>query len=507
MAINLPRYADDDTVDLVNGAYSQAMDEIERNLTKASTDSAAAKTKAEQAYTSAEQAKTSVLEQKSEIDKLRGDVDGLIAGGGEATVPIATTSKAGIVKPDGSTISVQVDGTVSLADQSVNSTKLAAAAVSEDKLSEGVKAKLNKPAVEPYTLPVATPQALGGVKSGGSVFVDPKSGIVFINEKVITEGKLSDDVAAKLNKTYTLPVATSDTLGGVKLGTLLSATEDGAVSLNNNSVTETKLSADVRAKLNKETGLTEVPDNSVTSAKIVNGAVTETKLSADVQAKLNKTAPAYSLPVATTTALGGVKSGGDINVGSTGTMTVGSAAVTTAKISDAAVTETKLSADVQAKLNKTAPSYSLPVASTSRLGGVKAGRDIDIDSSGLMTIGSGMIEESQLSSSVQNKLNKSGETLAAELIHINTTGFAGTNCHGFKFGDLIIMNIQARNLSGSSGIKIGSVTYDYTPRREMSGPCVCGNGMGQFVIRISGEIIINPKGYGPDGFFTCTYVV
>ncbi|UVY46990.1 MAG: hypothetical protein [Bacteriophage sp.] len=571
MAINLPRYADDDAVDLVNGAYSQAMGEIEKNLTKASTDSTAAKTKAEQAYTSAEQAKTSVLEQKGAIDKLRGDVDGLIAGGGESTVPIATTSKAGIVKPDGSTISVQVDGAVSLADNSVNSVKLAAGGVTEDKLSDGVKAKLNKPAVEPYTLPVASPQTIGGVKAGANICVDQESGLVFISKKAISEEKLSDDVAAKLNKTYSLPIATATSLGGVKLGTLLSATEDGAISLNNNSVTETKLSADVQAKLNKETGLTEVPDNSVTSAKIVNGAVTEAKLSTDVQAKLNKTAPAYSLPVATTTTLGGVKSGGDISVGSTGTMTVGSAAVTTAKISNAAVTETKLSADVQAKLNKpagepytlpvatktvlggvklgqqfsstadgaialndesiytssyvdnsvteaklsadvqaklnrSAPAYSLPVASTSRLGGVKAGRDIDIDSSGLMTIGSGMIEESQLSTSVQNKLNKSGETISAELININTTSYAGPNCHGFKFGDVIIINIQARNLSGSSGIKIGSVIYAYTPRREMSGPCLCGNGLGQFVIRTNGDIIINPKGNGADGFFTCTYV-
>lgn len=635
MAINLPRYADDDAADLVNGAYSQAMSEIEKNLDKASTDSTAAKTKADAASAAAEQAMTSVLGQKNEIDKLRGDVDGLIAGGGEATVPIATTSKAGIVKPDGSTISVQVDGTVSLADQSVNSTKLAAAAVSEDKLSEGVKAKLNKPAVEPYTLPVATETTLGGLKSGGMIYVNPQGGFL-LNNNTVNEAMLSRAVKTKLNKTYALPIATATSLGGVKLGALLSATEDGAVSLNDNSVTETKLSTDVQAKLNKSTGLTEVPDDSVTTTKIVNGAVTETKLSADVQTKLNKTAPSYSLPVATTTVLGGVKSGGDINVGSTGTITVGSAAITTAKISDAAVTETKLSTDVQAKLNKTAPAYSLPVAtttvlggvksggdinvdstgtmtvgsaavttakisdaavtetklsadvqaklnkpagepytlpiatktvlggvklgpqfmsttdgaialnngslftstyadnsiteaklttevqnklnrsaptyslpvaSTSRLGGVKAGRDINIDSSGLMTIGSGMIEESQLSSSVQDKLNKSSETISAQSININTTSYAGSNCHGFKFGDLIILNIQARNLSGSTGVKIGSVIYAYTPRREMSGPCVCGNGLGQFVIRTNGDIIINPKGYGPDGFFTCTYVL
>ena len=611
MVINLPRYADDDAVDLVNGAYNQAMADLETtinsswdnigiaktiankalstaeqamtNANAASSTAQQAKTNADAASATAEQAKTSVLGQKNEIDKLRGDVDGLIAGGGEASVPIATTSKAGIVKPDGSTISVQVDGTVSLADNSVNSTKLTPGGVTEEKLSDGVKAKLNKPAVEPYTLPVAANTILGGIKTGGHIYTDTsgiayiynatadtiggiklgtllsatEDGTVSLNNNSVTEAKLSTDVQAKLNKStgltevpdnsvtsakivngavtetklstevqtklnktapaYSLPVATTTVLGGVKSGGDIIVSSTGTMTVDGSAVTtdkisdaavtETKLSTDVQAKLNKSTGLTEVPDNSVTSAKIVNGAVTETKLSTEVQTKLNKTAPAYSLPVATTTVLGGVKSGGDINVGSTGTMTVGSGAVNTTKISDAAVTETKLSTDVQAKLNRSAPAYSLPVASTSRLGGVKAGRDINIDSAGFMTIGSGMIEESQLSSSVQNKLNKSGETISAQSISINTTSYAGSNCHAFKFGDLIILNIQARNLSGSSGIKIGNVIYAYTPRKEMSGPCVCGNGLGQFVIRTSGEIIINPKGYGPDGFFTCTYVL
>ena len=407
MAINLPRYADDDAVDLVNGAYSQAMDEIEKNLDKASTDITAAKTKAdaasaaaEQAKTkadaasaTAEQAKTSVIGQKSVIDKLRGDVDGLIAGGGEATVPIATTSKAGIVKPDGSTISVQVDGTVSLSDNSVNSTKLAAGGVTEDKLSDGVKAKLNKPAVESYTLPVATAASLGGVKSGGDINV---------------------------GSTGTMTVGTA-------------------------SVTETKLSADVQAKLNKETGLTEVPDNSVTSAKIVNGAVTETKLSSEVQTKLNSSAPSYSLPVATTAVLGGVKAGSNIN----------------------------------------------------------------IDSSGLMTIGSGVIEESQLTSSVQDKLNKTGQTISAKPITINKTSYAADDCYGFKFGDLIILNIHGTNLSSDREVRIGGVEFEYSPRIEVSGPCICGDGIGLFLIRGNGDIIINPKEYGngPHGYFTCTYVL
>lgn len=106
MAINLPRYSKDSPVDLVDGAYGAAMGRIENELSNVST----AVTKSEQALSTAEQAKTSVLQQQEEIDRIRGDLDGLIAGGGEASVPIVTTEKAGIVKPDGATLSVKQDG-------------------------------------------------------------------------------------------------------------------------------------------------------------------------------------------------------------------------------------------------------------------------------------------------------------------------------------------------------------------------------------------------------------
>ena len=96
MTISLPRYSKDSPVDLGDGAYSLAMGQIEKELSNVST----AVTKSEQALSTAEQAKTSVQQQQGEIDKIRGDLDGLIAGGGEASVPIATAEKAGIVTID-----------------------------------------------------------------------------------------------------------------------------------------------------------------------------------------------------------------------------------------------------------------------------------------------------------------------------------------------------------------------------------------------------------------------
>ena len=63
-----------------------------------------------------------------------------------------------------------------------------------------------------YTLPAATTTTLGGVKVGSGL-------------KVAADGKLSADA-----QKYTLPAATTTTLGGVKVGSGLKVTADGKLS-------------------------------------------------------------------------------------------------------------------------------------------------------------------------------------------------------------------------------------------------------------------------------------
>ena len=254
MAINLPRYSNNSPVDLVDGAYGQAMTQIENELSSVDT----AITKSEQAFSTAEQAKTSVLQQQGEIDKIRGDLDGLIAGGGEASVPIASTSKAGIVKPDGATIAVKQDGGISIADHSVNTDKLTAAAVNTVNIGNGQ---------------VSTDK-----------LADYSVNSMKLATGVVTEDKLSDDIKEKLNKPsgseYTLPVAAPTVLGGVKSIGDIYVGSNASMHIKDGCVNETMLNASVQAKLNKEGGSTGVPDNSVTSAKIADGAVVQAKIGA-----------------------------------------------------------------------------------------------------------------------------------------------------------------------------------------------------------------------------------
>ena len=375
MAINLPRYSKDSPVDLVDGAYGLAMGQIEKELSNVST----AVTKSEQAFSTAEQAKTSVLQQQGEIDKIRGDLDGLIAGGGEASVPIATTEKAGIVKPDGTTISVKQDGGITLADHSVNTDKLTAAAVNTMNIGNGQVSTEKLADYSVNSMKLAT--------------------------GVVTEDKLSDDIKEKLNKPsgseYTLPLATNETLGGIKLGSQFKTHDDALVieinaistgNISNSSVTEEKLSTEVQAKLNKEGGSTGVPDNSVTSAKIADGAVVRAK----------------------------------IGVAAVGETQLGANSVTSTKIADKNVTEAKLADAVVTKLNKsglesvpdplTIGSLTVSTSLTMPANAVKTANITD-HSVTKSKIQDGCVSEDKLAENVVEKLNKTGGGVTLDAVY------------------------------------------------------------------------------------------
>lgn len=332
MTINLPRYSKDSPVDLVDGAYGLAMGQIENELSNVST----AVTKSEQALSTAEQAKTSVLQQQEEIEKIRGDLDGLIAGGGEASVPIATPEKAGIVKPDGVTISVKQDGGISLADHSVNTDKLASGVVTEENLSEDVKEKLNKPSGSEYTLPMASPTVLGGVKSLGDIYVGSNASL-HIKDGSVNETMLDASVQAKLNK------------------------EGGSTGVPDNSVTSAKIAdgAVVRAKIGSAAvGEAQLGWNSVTTAKIANKNVTEAKLADAVVTKLNK-AGLESVPDPLTLETLTVSTSLTMPANAVKTANITDQSVTKSKIQDGCVSEDKLDENVAGKLNKTGGGITL----------------------------------------------------------------------------------------------------------------------------------------------------
>ena len=93
---------------------------------------------------------------------------------------IATTSKAGIVKPDGTTITIDTDGTLHGAST--------------------------------YSLPTASATTLGGIKVGDNLTID------------------DNGVLSSVAEPYILPQASDTVLGGIKVGENLSITEDGTLS-------------------------------------------------------------------------------------------------------------------------------------------------------------------------------------------------------------------------------------------------------------------------------------
>ena len=120
----------------------------------------------------------------------------------------------------------------------------------------------NKPTIpSAYTLPNATSSTLGGVKIGSNIsvadgtisitksnvtsalgYTPPTSDTVYDNATATTAGLMTaadkiklDGIAAGANK-YSLPAATSSTLGGVKIGSNISVSS-GTISLTKANIT------------------------------------------------------------------------------------------------------------------------------------------------------------------------------------------------------------------------------------------------------------------------------
>lgn len=139
---------------------------------------------------------------------------------------IATTSRAGIVRPDGTTITIDSNGIISSTGGSDPYTLPVATADVLGGIKIGSNLSITEDGVlsaeatpDPYTLPVATDSVLGGVK-------------VPSNSEVKIDGEGNLTLAKTIPDPYTLPVATDSVLGGVKVseGSGLSITADGQLS-------------------------------------------------------------------------------------------------------------------------------------------------------------------------------------------------------------------------------------------------------------------------------------
>lgn len=168
-----------------------------------------------------------------------------------------------------------------------------------------------------YTLPPADVETLGGVKIGQNIIA-------------------SNDGTISVADPYTLPVASVSELGGVKAGANVTIGEDGTLSVAPPTAVVPVATSTVAGIVKPGTNLSVTADgtlNAVTTSPYTLPAATASvrggirvqvgnglNLTGDL---LSSSAPAaYTLPVATSSVLGGVKAGTGVNIAGDGTLSV-----------------------------------------------------------------------------------------------------------------------------------------------------------------------------------------
>ena len=194
-----------------------------------------------------------------------------------------------------------------------------------------------------YVLPAATVANLGGVKVGDNItlandgtislggnnvtaalgYTPPQQDTTYDPATTTTNGLMSAADKVKLNgiatgaNKYVLPAASSSSLGGVIVGSNISSATNGTISLT---------------KANVTSALGYTPPQQDTTYTVATTTADGLMSSTD-KSKLNgieNGANNYTLPAANSTDLGGVKVGGNISVGTDGTISLTKANVTSA---------------------------------------------------------------------------------------------------------------------------------------------------------------------------------
>lgn len=235
--------------------------------------------------------------------------------------------------------------------------------------------------------------------------------------------KGSGNITISTGTTYTLPTASADTLGGVKVGAGLAIT-DGVLSATGGGVADSVDWKNIQGtpktftpaahthQIADVSGLQTALDNKVTA---VSGKGLSTKdFTAEYETKLNGLSN-YSLPTASSMQLGGVKVGAGLTINNgvlsaTGGGTADSvdwSNVTNKPTIPDATTINSTSGNFTlgtglelngSKINCTVTagsSYALPKASTTQLGGVSIGTGVKVDGNGKLSVDSSKINLSE----------------------------------------------------------------------------------------------------------------
>ena len=289
-------------------------------------------------------------------------------------------------------------------------------------------------------IPVATTSIVGGVKIGTNLNIDG-SGVLhssdttyIIGDSGLTENNFTNTLKSKLNNisdnanNYSLPTATSNVLGGIKIGTnlnidgsgVLHATDtnttysvvDGELSENNftntlksklDNISDNANNYSLSTASSSVLGGVKVGNNlsidgngtlsstdTNTTYNVVDGELSENNFTNTLKSKLDNisdNANNYSLSTASSSVLGGVKVGNNLSIDGNGTLS-STDTNTTYNVEDGGLTEKNFTNTLKSKLDGIATSannYSLPTASSTIFGGIKVGSNLNIDGSGVLS--------------------------------------------------------------------------------------------------------------------------
>jgi hypothetical protein len=254
----------------------------------------------------------------------------------------------------------------------------------------------------------------------------------------------------------TIPIATTSTLGGVIVGEYLTVNSSGVLSINTSALPYpvTSVSGQTGAVViqaennNSASGTTLITDSGATDGTIKLKTIvagTNITLSADANSNLVIT-NSYSLPVATTTVLGGVKAptSGIITIAGDGTLGLGFSPVTSVNGQTGAVTldipaaytlpaattsalggvivGTGLTVNGSGVLNATGSTYTLPVATSSVLGGVKIGTNVTVAGDGTISVATPYALPNATTSSLGGVIVGSGLSVSGGVLSVSAVG-------------------------------------------------------------------------------------
>ena len=207
-----------------------------------------------------------------------------------------------------------------------------------------------------YTLPIATANDLGGIKVG-------------------TNLSITDGVLSALDQTYILPTAAANTLGGVKVGSGLAINDQSVLSLS-------------------------LP---IATANALGGIKIGSRLDINSDGVLSASDQSYTLPTASDQVLGGIKIGSGLTINNQGVLSADDQTSHTHSYADAV------------------HSHTIATASSTEIGGIKVGSSLSIDSNGVLAVSNTSVSSKKFvdSDNVNRYVDPAG---TSELNNLNCAG-------------------------------------------------------------------------------------